>query len=128
MQAEAEAFAQGAADSPVVAYVEVRLSYRHTEACSCEPIAKLDLYGFGPGRYDPRQVPPRPHPRCSCPRSTILRSESEWGAERGPIPDLAVDLEKEAEAYGISPSAQAAFLSAVHSVRAGRETLQPVGA
>lgn len=128
MQAEAETFAVGSADSPVVAYVDVRLSYRHDpkHPCACEPIAQLDLYGFGPGRYDPRQVPVRPHPACWCPRSTVLRPMSEWGAPRGPLPEVKVELEHEAEAFGISPSAQAAFLSAVRA-GAGRENLQPVG-
>lgn len=126
MNAEAEAFAQGAADSPVVAYVEIRLSYRHREVCACEPIVEADLYGFGPGRYDPRQVPVRPHPRCWCPRRNVLRPPEEWGAERGPPPEPVVDLGQVAEDAGLSPSAQAAFVAAV---RAGqqREALQPVG-
>lgn len=127
MQAEAEVLRQGAEDSPVVALVEIRLSYRHSEPCACEPIAQLDLYGHGPGRYDPRNVPPRPHPRCWCPRKHILRPESDWGAERGPTPVAIMDLESVAEESGLSPSAQKALLRAIQ-VGAGRESLQLVEA
>lgn len=123
MQAEAEVLVQGAIDSPVVALVEIRLSYRHSEPCACEPIVQADLFGFGPGRYDPRQVPPRPHPRCWCPRRHVLRPESEWGAERGPLPDPVRDLESVAEAAEISPSARAAFVRAIETGMR-RDTLQ----
>jgi hypothetical protein len=127
MQAEREVFIQGAIDSPVVEAVEIRLSYRHTEPCACEPIVELDLYGLGPGRYDPRQVPPRPHPHCWCPHRSVLLPREKWGVPRGPLPDLKVELEREAEVFGLSPSGQRAFISAIE-VGLGRETLQPVEA
>lgn len=126
MQAEAEAYTQGAADSLVVAYVEIRLSYRHVELCACEPIAELDLYGFGPGVYDPRQTPPRPHPHCFCPRRTILRPVEEWGRPRGPLPELKVEIEREAAAAGLSPSGQTAFARAVEAGRARTAASDPI--
>lgn len=123
--AQSEALIQGAIDSPVVAFVQWALSARHTEPCACEPIAELDLYGHGPGLYDPRCVPIRPHPHCLCLLTHVLRSRDQWGQERGPVPDLAVSLEHEAEATGLPPSAQAAFVRAVETGRA--RTLEPVG-
>lgn len=124
MVAQAEALVQGAIDSPVVAYVQWSLSTRHSEPCACEPIAELDLYGHGPGVYDPRNVPVRPHPHCLCVLTHVLRSRSEWGQERGPVPALTVELEREAEATGLSPSAQEAFVRAVETGHA--RTLEPV--
>lgn len=126
MNAEAEVLVQGAIDSPVVALVEVRLSYRHSEVCACEPIAQADIYGFGPGRYDPRTVPPRPHPRCWCIRRHVLRAPSEWGEPRGPVPELIGDLEGAAEDAGLSPSASRAFVAAVEAGQRAR-TPETVG-
>lgn len=125
MVSEAETLVQGAIDSPVVAFVQWALSYRHSEPCACEPIAELDLYGHGPGLYDPRCTPVRPHPHCWCVLTHVLRSRDQWGQERGPVPDFAVDLEHVAESTELPPSAQAAFISAVETGRA--RTLEPVG-
>lgn len=118
MNAQSETLIQGAIDSPVVAYVQWSLSRRHTEPCACEPIAELDLYGHGPGLYDPRNVPTRPHPHCLCVLTHVLRPRSEWGKERGPVPELAVDLEATAYATGYYPSIQEAFIRAVEAGRA----------
>lgn len=127
MQAEAEAHRQGAEESPVVAFIQWRLSYRHREPCACEPIAREDLYGHGSGRYDPRNVPARPHPHCFCVHVDVLRPPEEWGAERRPVPQLVVNPEEVAEQAGYSPSIQASFMSAVQTGQQ-RETLQTVRA
>lgn len=121
MVAQAEATIQGAIDSPVVALVHWTLSYRHTEACACEPLAELDLYGHGPGLYDPRNGPIRPHAHCWCPILHVLRSKDQWGKPRGPVPELLVDLDHTAEGLDLSPSARAAFVRAVRTGQRERE-------
>lgn len=111
--AQREALIQGAIDSPVVAFTEWSLSVRHTEPCACEPIAELDLYGHGPGLYDPRNVPVAPHPHCLCILAHVLRDRSEWGTDRGPVPDVVVDLGDVVSDTDLPPSAQRAFVRAV---------------
>lgn len=115
MVAQHEALVQGAIDSPVVAYLHWRLSYRHSEPCACEPLAEMDLYGHGPGLYDPRNTPIRPHPHCWCILFQVLRPQAEWGKERGPVPRLLVDLERTAEGLDLAPSVQRSFIDAVEA-------------
>ncbi|MGH7577929.1 MAG: hypothetical protein ACREM1_22765, partial [Longimicrobiales bacterium] len=91
MNAEHEAGIQAAIASPVVAAIQWRLSGRHPVRDQCDDLAHGDWFGLGPGIYDPRQVPRRPHPRCLCLRTHVLRSPEEWGAERGPLPALRSD-------------------------------------
>lgn len=57
----------------------------------CDLLAEADCYGLGPGVYDPRQAPGKPHPRCLCYLRNILREPSEWGQPRGPVPERILD-------------------------------------
>lgn len=60
--------------------------------------------GLGAGTFDPRHVPPRPHPRCLCGRRHVLREPGEWGAPRGELPALVVSPTEAAQAEGWPPS------------------------
>lgn len=119
MTAQHEALVQGAIDSPVVGWLHWELSYRHDPKypCACEAIADLDLYGHGPGMYDPRNTPIRPHPHCFCVVTSILKPESEWGQDRGPVPEPVVPIEVVAEGLELAPSVQASFIRAVEAGR-----------
>lgn len=83
-----EAAARAAEDSPVVSIFQWTLSNRHPEEDACDALATGDFYGLGPGMYDPRKVPARPHPRCLCGHRLLLRPVKDWGQDRGPAPEL----------------------------------------
>lgn len=110
MTAEHETSIQAAIESPVVAALHWFLSNRHPEPDECDVFADEDLFGLGPGNFDPRQAPARPHPRCLCGFTHILRPVAEWGKPRGALPALQHDLLAVADRYGFSPSrAQSLF-------------------
>lgn len=116
-QAEAETHRLGAEESPVVAFIRWRLSYRHPKIqCACEVFASEDLYGHGAGIFDPRNLPPRPHPHCFCNHIDILRPPSEWGQPRGELPELKEAPEDIAERLGFSPSLTRQLVSALAPV------------
>lgn len=104
MNAEWEVHRQGAIDSPVVEAIEWRLSGRHEVPDQCDVLAQADLYGLGPGRYDPRALPRRPHPRCLCLQIDVIADPENWGKPRGPIPTPVVDVEDLARAHDLTPS------------------------
>lgn len=104
MGAEWEANIRSAEASPVVAAIHWRLSRRHAETCQCDALARADIYGLGPGHYDPRRVPPRPHPRCICLMLHVLRPVEEWTTPRGPVPDRRLDADELADAFELYPS------------------------
>ncbi len=120
MNTEREVATQAAIVSPVVEFVEIRLSYRHTVKCACEPIVQADLYGHGEGRYDPRNVPVRPHPNCWCAHRNILLPVGRWGEARGPVPELRADLADVAKIFELTPSQQSAFEAAINAGQRGR--------
>lgn len=104
MNAQHEARIQAAADSPVVEAVEWALSGAHPREDICDSIADDDLFGLGPGRYDPRAVPPRPHPRCLCYTVDVLLPVENWGQPRGAVPELRTNAAELAERWGFTPS------------------------
>lgn len=107
MNAEHEAGARFEANSPVVGLVRWFLSNRHPRFDVCDILAGetgWDPHGHGPGLYDPRAVPARPHPRGLCGRRIVLRDPEEWGEERGPVPELQGVPEDVAEAADLPPS------------------------
>lgn len=104
MGAQHEAHAQLAAESPVVEAIQWRLSYRHPKEDACDALADMDLFGLGPGMYDPRQVPPRPHPRCLCNLIDIIRDVDDWGKSRGNLRALREDADSIGDRYGFPPS------------------------
>lgn len=105
MNAELEAGVQAAIASPVVAAIQWSLSGRHPVYDQCDELAHGDWFGLGPGVYDPRAVPRRPHPRCLCLRTHVLRPPSEWGQERGPAPTIRSDAGDVIEGLeGLTPS------------------------
>lgn len=63
-----------------------------------------DPHGHGPGLYDPRAVPARPHPRCLCGRRVVLRDPEDFGAERGEIPEMQPNTEMLVTGEGLAPS------------------------
>lgn len=111
--AEHEADIQAAIESPVVAGIQWYLSNRHPEPCECDALALTDWYGLGPGVYDPRKVPPRPHPRCLCGRTHILRPPAEWGRPRGAIPPLVLDPFSVARDLDFTPSRRRSLARAI---------------
>lgn len=131
MAAEHEAGIQAAIDSPVVAAIHWFLSNRHAHRCECDVLAEQDLFGLGPGHYDPRHVPARPHPRCLCGRRHVLRPVHEWGSPRAEAPALRVDLRDVAKEYGFPPSKTTSLLRAVSApkrVAAAAAVRVPAGA
>lgn len=99
-----EAAVQAAINSPVVAALRWTLSARHPLRDVCDLLAEGDFYGLGPGVYDPRAVPGKPHPRCLCYLREILRPVSEWGKPRGPVPARILDPGVVIEGEGLPPS------------------------
>ena len=104
MNAQHETRAAAAADSPVVQAIAWELSYRHPKVDLCDTLAEQDLFNLGTGIYDPRVLPPRPHPRCLCRTRDILLPVERWGEERGPAPQLVVDPSELSKMYEFSPS------------------------
>lgn len=115
MQTEREVSIQAAIDSPVVAYIKIRLSYRHKAKCACEPIVEADWFGLGEGVYPVRQVPSRPHPNCWCPHSNILLPESEWGKPRPADPERVLDPDDVAARFNLSPSQTRSMKGALYA-------------
>lgn len=104
MNAELEAAVRSAIESPVVEFIRWKLSGRHPHEDACDALQDGDWYGFGPGLYDPRNVPSRPHPRCICLLLHVLKPVERWGEERGPLPRRILDVDEVAAAYGFTPS------------------------
>lgn len=104
MNAQHEARVQATIESPVVQALEWHLSSAHPKPDFCDTLADEDLFGMGPGRYDPRACPPRPHPRCLCFTIDILLPVDKWGQPRGPVPKLQTTTEDIVELYGFTPS------------------------
>jgi hypothetical protein len=99
-----EASARAAEDSPVVGSVQWYLSNRHPEQDECDAYAETDFYGLGAGVYDPRKVPPKPHPRCLCGLRQNIRPVAEWKKPKPPAPRLTADPKTVAEKYEFPPS------------------------
>lgn len=109
INAEHEAAARAAAESPVVEVVQWNLSSRHAVRDQCDLLAQADWFGYGPGRYDPRQVPTKPHPRDLCYLTHVLREVRDWGRGRGPLGDLVIDPREVGETFELYPSQIAAL-------------------
>lgn len=118
MNAEWEAHMQAAADSPVVRAIQWELSSRHPRFDVCDLLATGDWYGLGPGVYDPRQVPPRPHPRDLCRHRDIIAPVSEWGRARGPLPSRRLEVSDVIQAYELPPSQEAMLARALEIAEA----------
>jgi hypothetical protein len=104
MNAEQEASAMAAEESPVVKGLRWVLSNRHPIRDICNVYAERDLYGLGPGVYDPRAFPPRPHPRCLCGRIHVLREPDEWDQPKGKPPTLKMLPRDAIKGYDLPPS------------------------
>lgn len=104
MNAEWEAHMQAAADSPVVRAIHWELSSRHPHTDACDILAEGDWYGLGAGVYDPRMVPPRPHPRCICRHRDLIAPVSEWGRPRGALPGRRLNVADVIRVYELPPS------------------------
>ena len=113
INAEHEAHARTLAVSPVVAFVRVRVSYRHIVRDQCDTAAEADLYGLGPGCYPPERVPARFHPRCLCPFSHELRAMNEWSEPRPEFAPWAGTWADLREDYGLAPSQARALYAAI---------------
>ena len=107
MNAEWEAHMQAAAASPVVAAIHWKLSHRHKDVDACDLFAIADWYGLGAGIYDPRMVPPRPHPRCLCYQEDVIAPVSQWGKARGTPPVRRLEVADLVNVYELSPSQEA---------------------
>lgn len=121
--AEHEASVMLAEESPVVASIQWYLSNRHPKKDVCDVFAKSDMYGLGPGRYDPRKVPARPHPRCLCGRRHVLREPEEFGQARGKPPKLSIEPKKALEAFDITQPSQLAAITRALGVAEGRNAM-----
>ncbi len=119
MNTEWEVHRQGAIDSPVVKAIEWRISGRHPELDECDVLAQADLFGMGPGLYDPRRLPQRPHPRCLCLQIDVLFDPEEWGQPRPPAPGLQVDLVHVGSTFALRPSQQRSLERVVHLAASG---------
>ena len=104
MNAEWEVRVRAAIDSPVVDVIRYRLSSQHPKRDQCDVLADEDLFGLGPGCYDPRRIPRRPHPRCICLLVDELLPVHLWGQERGRLPALHFSEDAIAREYGLAPS------------------------
>lgn len=113
MNAEWEAHMQAAADSPVVQAIQWELSSRHPHTDVCDCLAEGDWYGLGPGIYDPRMVPPRPHPRCLCRHRDIIAPVSHWGQARGDVALRRLVVSDVIAAYDLPPSQEAMLARAL---------------
>ncbi len=113
MNAEWEAHMRAAADSPVVRAIQWELSSRHPEADVCDVLAQGDWYGLGPGVYDPRMVPPRPHPRDLCRHRDIVADPADWGRARGELPGRRLEVTDVALVYELPPSQEAMLARAL---------------
>ncbi|HLM69335.1 MAG TPA: hypothetical protein VK358_17475, partial [Longimicrobium sp.] len=113
INAEHEAHTHTLAVSPLVAFVRVRVSYRHTHRDQCDVAAEADLFGLGPGCYPPERVPARFHPRCLCPFSHELRPMTDWGSPRPQYPAWAGSWSDLQDDFGLSPSQAKALVSAI---------------
>lgn len=78
-QAYHEAAILSARRSRVVKGQKWNLSGRHPEPDICDLLARIDLYGLGPGVYPVGYAPQLPHPYCLCFLTDVLRERSEWG-------------------------------------------------
>jgi hypothetical protein len=112
MNAEQEAQVQAAIESPVIEAIQWERSGRGEPCPLCDALAQQDWYGLGPGRYDPRRVPPRPHPRCICRMRSVLRPARDFGKPRGSVPRRRVSMDEIGELYEMSPSQAAQLASA----------------
>lgn len=111
MAGEHETHVQGAAESPVVRAIRWRLSSRHPHRDVCDILATVDLYGLGPGLYDKRRVPPRPHPRDLCILEDVLwESAADWGSDLGEMPERRHDPYELARSFGL-PSSEGGLLA-----------------
>lgn len=117
--AEHEAGIRAALESPVVGAIVWTLSSRHPVVDACDVLAEVDFFGLGPGTYDPRAVPARPHPRCLCGRRHVLRPVAEWGRPRGPLPRLLLEPKDAAAAYELPPSGVRSIAEALAVALAG---------
>lgn len=104
MNAQHEARVRSAIESPVVRAIRWRLSYAHPRRDICNTLSERNLYGLGAGRYDPRRVPPRPHPRCFCITEDELAAVEDWGALRGRVPDQVVSIQTLQRQEKLTPS------------------------
>lgn len=102
--AEHEARVRASIESPVVAWQQWRISSAAHERDACDAIAEADQHGVGAGLYDPRDMPAKPHPRCRCFSTTVFRPQSEWGQERGPMPDRRFTAQQLGEQHELPPS------------------------
>lgn len=102
--AEHEAAIAAAEASPVVSAIRWLLSNRHPRTDVCDVFAKADHHGLGPGVFDKRRVPPRPHPRCLCPHVHVLRPEEEWGQDLPRPPKVQWSPGHVQELFNLSPS------------------------
>lgn len=67
-------------EAPWIRAVRWNLSATHASRGGidrCDEFARQDIYGFGPGRYEPERVPDKPHPHCLCYLTYESVSESE---------------------------------------------------
>lgn len=106
---EHEATALAAAESPVVDVIRWRLSSRHPKRDQCDALAEADWFGYGPGRYDPRLLPSKPHPRDLCFMLHELLPVERWGESRGPLRPLRLDPGEVGHVYELTPSQIAAL-------------------
>lgn len=114
MTAEHETHVWGAAGSPIVKALRWKLSTRHSHYDICDVLAEQDLYGLGPGLYDRRQVPARPHPRDICRTEDVLFEDpEEFGRGLGPVPARSRQVADVIEEYGLPPSQEAMLENAL---------------
>ena len=86
---------------------------------NCDLFAIADWYGLGAGTYDPRMVPPRPHPRCLCVAEDVIAPVSQWGQARGTPPVRRLEVADLVSVYELSPS-QEAMVARALAVGEGR--------
>lgn len=113
MNAELEAHAQSADDSPVVAAIRWRLSSRHPVPDECDALQDVDWYGLGPGVFPTARVPRRPHPRDLCWQQDILRPVAEWSEPKPGPPPLAADPGAAAASLGLTPGRSRSLAAAL---------------
>lgn len=124
MNAEHEVRVRAAADSGVIATLQWRTSnarppgHPGAPCIVCRILQEVDWFGLGPGVYDPRAVPSRPHPRCLCRTVSALRQVAEWGQPRGPVPTLVVAVSDVVASYELSPSQEAMLERALDAATA----------
>jgi hypothetical protein len=85
-----EADRAAAVESPVVDLVFWQVSGRHYGLPSSPDVCTVyhegDHHGYGPGLFNPQNVPAKPHPFCACYTLPQTREPGTWDDPKRPIP------------------------------------------